>query len=123
MRCIPLPPLFALDLFKSPVCISLCLGSWIFLSFQPATSSETPPQDKFSGQKLIVQFCVMSNCTHAVTLLLHAYCHILRCYVLSLANSANYNNGGVHLAFPTCDWNVNSSNTKSLLALISDLRC
>lgn len=41
------------------------------------------------------------------------------CHMRVLANSANSNNGGVHVAFLTCNWSVVNWNTTPFPALSS----
>lgn len=46
--------------------------------------------------------------------------HEVCCYMQALANSANADNGRVHLAFQTNKWKVVHSNMASFLATLSD---
>lgn len=74
-----------------------------FPSFQPATSSETPPEVGISGQKLKGTSTTTSlQLNMAVYMLFHMQT-ITQCAVLLvLANYANHDNGRVHLA-RTCN--------------------
>lgn len=52
-------------------------------------------------------------CRHAVMLLSQAIYQVMCSYMLVLANNANNNNAGIHLAFPTCNRQVSFSILQS----------